>query len=152
MVFLRICISILDRPASGSAKRKVDGLGRDRQRGDADTDGVLNRVGDRWRHSERAGFTDTLGPERAVVLMRVDDLVYYHGRQVEETRDLVISKRRVGNLAGLELHLLGGGETELHDRRARQLGFDNSWIDAASDVGDVDHFENADVTGLGVDL
>src|ERR1700746_2302368 len=98
MVFLPIGISILDRPVSGSANCKVDGLGRDRQRGDADGDGILNRVGDRWRHTKRAGFAHTLSPERTIVLMGINDLVNNRGGQVQESWDLVISKRGVGDL------------------------------------------------------
>src|SRR5215472_19176238 len=95
-------------------ERAVDGLGVERQLGDAHAAGVVDRVGDRRTAAEGGGLAHALGAERAVGLHRVDRLVLHHRRHVEDAGDLVVGERGIGDLAAVDVHLLEHGEAELH--------------------------------------
>ena len=55
----------------------------------------------------------------------LDEMIRHALREVEHTRNLVIGKAGVDDLAVLELHVFRQGEAELHQRCPRELARSN---------------------------
>src|SRR5262245_6555070 len=134
---------VLQRGAGLASQRAQHGFGGERQFHQPHADRIVDGVRDRRRHAQRRGFSRSFGAERSVLLIGVDRLVHHHFRHVEETRNLVIRERGIRDLAGVEMHLFEHRETELHERRAGNLRFDDPRIDGRAAVDDVDQLEDA---------
>src|ERR1043166_545817 len=72
LIVLSAILLVLERLVLFGADRAVDRLRVERQLGDADAAGVVDRVGDRRAAAEGRGLAHALGAERAVRLHRLD--------------------------------------------------------------------------------
>ena len=66
--------------------------------------------------------------------------------------DFVVRQRRVGDLAGLEFHLLEQRVADVHDGCAGELRLGDARIDQRAAIGDRDQLGNPHAAGLAVDL
>src|SRR4051812_40183826 len=83
-----------------------------RKRGKPHADGIVNRIGNSGRNSERSALANALGAERTAALLRHHDMVLDVRRNVVNARDLVVGERGVSDLARIKLHVLGHGEAK----------------------------------------
>src|SRR3989442_15205588 len=86
---------------------------------------VLKRISDRRRNAEHAGLAYSLRAEWPVMVRDFHEFAGEIVRQVEHTRDLIISEAGIHDLPVAENHLLEDGEAELHYACADKLGFYN---------------------------
>ena len=114
---VKVVIGRFQRSALRGAEGTEHNFGGERELSNADSDGIENSVGHRWRNGKRSRFADTFGSERPVTVRHFDQVVAHLARDVEHTRNLVVGKAGVDDLAMLELHVLRQREAELHQRR-----------------------------------
>src|ERR1700754_3235721 len=87
MVRAAVMLCLLQRLAHLRAKRAIDGLRVQRHFHDADTDGVVDGVGQRRANAEGRNLAHALGAERAVRLVVLDVKIFHVRWQVVETRN-----------------------------------------------------------------
>ena len=73
-------------------------------------------------------------------------------RHVPDARDLVFGEGWITQLPLGEIHAFEQREAELHDGCAGQLRLDDAWVDRCASIGDIDQAQDADPSGLGIDL
>ena len=122
------------------------------QAGQPHANRIIDGAGDRRRHAESAALAHALGAERTRLLDHVDGFVFHSRRNIANTRDLVIGERRVGALAGVEIHALEQREAQLHHRRTGNLRLDNRRIHRPTDIDQVDQARDLELAGFGIDF
>src|SRR6266481_2500034 len=88
-------------------------------------DCVIKRISDRRRNAEHAGLAYSLRAEWPVLVRDFHEFAGEIVRQVEHTRDLIISEAGIHDLPVAENHLLEDGEAELHYACADKLALYN---------------------------
>src|SRR3954463_4303285 len=115
--------------------------------GHPDTDGVVNRVGNRRRLRVVRHLADRLRTERPVLGRVLDDHVVdlrevlHRGPEIRAELAAAKLGRRVVRIA-----LLGQPEPKAHDRAALDLPFDERRVDRAADVIDLDELRDEDTS------
>ena len=73
-------------------------------------------------------------------------------RKIEHTRDFVIRKAGIHDLAFIEDHLLKNSEAELHGPGANKLALHDIGIDGRARVADIHEFHDTNASGFRIDL